>query len=46
MERFSAAAVASIRDGSGAMLLRVIECEGLFKSESESESERRGFVSW
>ena len=33
-------AVASIRDGSGAMVLRVIEGEGLF----ESESERLGFV--
>ena len=37
-----AAVVASIRDGSGAMVLRVIESEGLF--ESESESERLGFV--
>ena len=34
-KRFSATAVASIRGGDGGVVLRVIESEGLFESESD-----------
>ena len=34
-KRFSTAAVTSIRGGDGGMVLRVIESEGLFESESD-----------
>ena len=33
--RFSVAAVASIKGGDGSVVLRVIESEGLFESESD-----------